>query len=331
MNKALFLIAAIYTLSFHAQTVQSTCVAPDSVVWKYRDDADKMAVRRVFHVSSSYKDTIAINKLIRDKYLNALLAVYNATTIPARDSVVNMFDIHIYGNNVNGVSLRADSNLQWMKNLRTNTLPCGNTSIDYFINKYYLKKISYTHNLIYPSADVNFKVDTNCNTGALADTLRHISGILLAGGGQGYYGDGSKIEDSVTTNYTWLVYSYGWGDCQSGCIYRKFWQFKVYNDCSVEYGGTFGAPIDVGIKENELKVAFKVYPNPVDCDFRVHFDGLLSKELRVVISDALGQLVATINRVNSDQELNIKHLPAGIYFLRLENETGYKVVKLLKE
>ncbi len=332
MKKIVLILTVFYSVNFLSQTVQSTCTAPDSIYFKYREDANKMAIRRVYYIGSSYKDSIVINKQIRDNYLKALIAVYNATAIPARDSVVKIFNIHIYGNNVSDVSIRADSNLQWVKNIKYNVLPCGNVKMDYLLNKYFLKKTAQYPNLISPKIDLIFHTDTNCNTQVLADTLRTMPGIFLADGSNGSYGSGNKIEDSLTTNYTWLVYSYGWGDCLNGCLYRKFWQFKVYNDCSVEYGGTFGAPLNVGISENNLEEGnINVYPNPAREKLNIEFSSLESSEIKLELINSLGHVLLTYNNLVKKQEINLIDFPPGFYFLKIQSGQTYRFFKIIRD
>mgnify|MGYP001597857257 CR=1 FL=1 len=121
MNKLLLFCLIFSVFSSYAQTVLSNCNAPDSIVKKYKDDADKLAINRVFHINSTYKDSIEINKPIRNNYLKALLAVYNATNLPARDTVIDIFNIHnLFGQVLKSIIVHADTGLFWMKNIRDN-------------------------------------------------------------------------------------------------------------------------------------------------------------------------------------------------------------------
>lgn len=48
-------------------------------------------------------------------------------------------------------------------------------------------------------------------------------------------GDGSQIEIVYfNPDFIQLIYSYGWGDCPSGCIYRHYWELGVYGSGVVE-------------------------------------------------------------------------------------------------
>ncbi len=34
------------------------------------------------------------------------------------------------------------------------------------------------------------------------------------------------INDSIYSTHVELTYSYGWGDCPSGCMWRRYWKFS---------------------------------------------------------------------------------------------------------
>ncbi|WP_421920532.1 hypothetical protein [Marinifilum sp.] len=48
-------------------------------------------------------------------------------------------------------------------------------------------------------------------------------------------GDGSHIELAyLSPEFIHLIYSYGWGDCLSGCINRHYWEFGIYGSGEIE-------------------------------------------------------------------------------------------------
>lgn len=331
MKKLLF-IFLIFFIAFtsKAQVVVSNCTAPDSIVKKYKDDADKLAVVRVYNTNSTYKDSVQINKPIRNNYLNALIAVYNATVLPARDTVVNILKIHkIFNPVLNSLIVEADSNLIWMKNIRNNIFPSGNSSIDYLMNTYYLQKLSYSAWSL-PNHMLVLKTDTNCNMDALANKFQAIPSVYLAETNS-LFGDGNDITDSIGLNYTSIIYSYGWGDCLAGCIYRRYWHFKVYNDCSVGYMGSYGSAIHVyaGIKENSPSNSIlKIYPNPTSGNFIIEVD----KPCKLKIYNSLGDLVYQNSFSEAGNfQINVSYLSSGIYMLKAENSQGSSYSKLIKE
>ena len=76
----------------------------------------------------------------------------------------------------------------------------------------------------------------------------------------------------------------------------------------------------------------KIYPNPTSSV--IHIDNIGDAKLQKVgLYDATGKMLVTevIGATNTKQDLSLEHLPNGIYFLRLENETGYVTKKVIKK
>ncbi len=68
---------------------------------------------------------------------------------------------------------------------------------------------------------------------ALAELCRGIPGVESAGPSH-FGGDGDRIEAFRKGDLWYVVFSRGWGDCPSGCIYRKYWYVLVRPDSSAE-------------------------------------------------------------------------------------------------
>ncbi|MEO6305145.1 MAG: T9SS type A sorting domain-containing protein [Bacteroidia bacterium] len=320
--------------SLSSQIVVSNCNAPDSIINKYKNDADRLAIKRVFHINSSFKDSAEINKPIRNNYLNALIAVYNATALPARDTIVSL---HIHTSpapSLNSIAIDADSNAIWMKNLRDNIIPTSNSIVNYLMTKYYLQKQSYYSWQSNSYSTVIFKSDTSYNMDGLGLKFMTILGVNNAGS-DAFALDGNRITDSIGSNFTSLTYSYGWGDCPSGCGSRRFWNFKVYGDCSVEYTGSNGDALPVsafvGIDESELETTkLKIYPNPLNGKLNIMFEDQPSTP-SLFITNSLGQAVHVLSELNKSQELDLSFLSSGIYFLFLKENSITKIYKVIKE
>ncbi|MBA2613953.1 MAG: T9SS type A sorting domain-containing protein [Bacteroidetes bacterium] len=332
MQRIFILFLILFCCVCKSQTVQSSCNAHDSILKKYKSDAHKLNYRRVYHINSTYKDSISFNKTITNTYLNALVAVYNATALPAVDTVLNIFNIHAYNPIVNAVLIKADSNLLWMKNIRANITPVGNSTVDSLMNKYYLKKDYYFAGLS-PNATLVLKTDSNCNISALARKFQSVQGVTQADSSF-YAGDNNNIIDSITSTFTWLVYSYGWGDCPNGCSFKRYWGFKVYNDCSVEYTGSYGTSLTVGIKEvlNSFSKS-RAYPNPFKDQLTIQLPINSSKDkVTLKITNTLGRTI--LQNDFSDKEsfvLNTSVFPDGIYILTTYlNNSIYSIQKIIK-
>ncbi|MBI3235707.1 MAG: hypothetical protein HYZ42_17005, partial [Bacteroidetes bacterium] len=274
MKNLLILAICMLIVTGFSQTVTSSCNAPESIVKQFRKSADKLAVRRVEHISNTYKDSVTINKFISNQYLNALIAVYNATALAARDTIVALPIVldNFYPYDVNSIYFGADSTKAWTKNLRNNILPCGNPAIDALLSRYYLKKTGYSHTFGTSLFHIiSFRTDSNCYVNRLCDKFNalYAQGINAAAPNNEFQSDNFNITDSINSNYIELTYSLGWGGCMIPCMYRRYWTFRVYNDCSVGYIGSKGynLPFNVfaGIQNNNKNTeSLLIFPNPSD-------------------------------------------------------------------
>ncbi|MEM1323343.1 MAG: cadherin-like domain-containing protein [Bacteroidota bacterium] len=95
-------------------------------------------------------------------------------------------------------------------------------------------------------------------------------------------------------------------------------------------GGWFGIPVfEIAIDENattstnELETAqhFILYPNPAQSNLHLRFQQPQSQELSFSLIDIQGRIIERGNFgfVHQQAELSIRHLPNGIYFIRVES------------
>lgn len=239
-------VLSLLCASTPAQTVQSTCTAPGSIIQLYQDDADRITVKRFYQFNYTYSDSVKIPASYSDTVLRALIAVYNATALPARNAVVSTYSIHTFSNpSLNKLNVFADSTLPWMQQLKQNNIPTGNSQIDNLLANYSLTVQNYSNWFgLYSYHMVRFTSLNNLNLAPLANTFTTIPNVSYAEL-PSIIGDGNNITATVTPNYVDLSYKLAWGDCPAGCIYSHYWNFRVYYDCTVEWMGEFGYPIDV--------------------------------------------------------------------------------------
>ncbi|PBQ34601.1 hypothetical protein CNR22_23430 [Sphingobacteriaceae bacterium] len=322
-----FILLIFLPLNSFSQTVISKCNATSTALKLYKNDADRMAIRRVNHIGSSYKDSVTIDKQLSEKYLKALVAVNNATALSAVDTITRLLNIHTYNPGLNSLIVMADSNLVWMTNLRYNILPTRDYTIDKMMQKYGLEKHFYS-GLMQPNMVV-FRTDTNSNLVPLARKLKSALGVKAAES-EFMYGDGNDITDSVNSKYTELTYSYGWQECSTGCEQRRFWKFRVYSDCSVEYMGSYGQSLIpaliLSVQENEsLFTDIYIYPNPVSSKLYIACNAKRSTNPSLTITNKAKEVVYTSANVVNGQQIDLFLLPNGNYTLKLESNSQKKV------
>ncbi|MGM0650664.1 MAG: T9SS type A sorting domain-containing protein, partial [Bacteroidota bacterium] len=249
----------------------------------------------------------------------ALLAVWNADELAARDTVVEMFDIHsreLYA--VNYILVGADSTLAWMQELEAGNIPCGNDTVDSLINRYSLNLTNY-----YSHAWEDwprFDGESNLNMGPLGRLFLPIYGVQYVDTLVNTVLDGDRIDFSINSEFVELTYSYGWGDCLNGCMYRRYWKFNVYYDCSVEYMGSYGNVLeDMSVFAQNKEAQIEIYPNPVKNRLKLKLhDYALRNEYQLEICSLSGQKLLSKD-IYKSTSLDLSDYSPGIYLLIIKH------------
>lgn len=82
----------------------------------------------------------------------------------------------------------------------------------------------------------------------------------------------------------------------------------------------------VGIKDL-TQLDFKIYPNPIKDILYLEFEQSATK---LKITNALGQTVFVLNEPLPKQEVDLSFLSSGIYYLKVWNQDGQQITKILK-
>ncbi|MGB0933280.1 MAG: T9SS type A sorting domain-containing protein [Lishizhenia sp.] len=305
-----------------AQIVQSNCNAPLDVVNSYCNDADFLTLERIRTNNYTYLDSLDIPTPYSDTILNALIAVFNATSIPERDTVVDFLNIHTFKSySLNTVSFTADSSLSWMQNLHAGNVPFGEPVLDNYYNTLGLSLIGYINIPINISANARIQFNQNLNVFHIANEISNIASVSIAE--PSYFGgDGSSILDTITPSYIELTYRYAWGDCFSGCTASRSYKFRVYYDCSVEFVESYGQPLPAYANiSNEAFTDIKVYPNPSANTLKV----VNVKPGTMIEISNLNGLAVKKGELENNQ-IQIIDLQPGVYYLSFY-QNGQMVVK----
>jgi hypothetical protein len=328
-NLYLILFCALLVQNVNAQIIPSSCTAPDSVVQKYIVDAKGLAPKAMQKIGAAYYDSAIIPQEWTDTMLHALLAVYN-TTSGARDSVVG-YHVHCTEfKDIDKFYLYADTGLGWIQDFKNGVWPTRDTAVNSLIDRYNLVKKSFTISGV--QAIILFQSDSIYNLNGMSEAWNKIDTVIL-------YPDvlfttSTIFVDTMTTDYIQLRFRYSCGvDCPSSCEVNRYWKYKVYNNCSVEYLGSYGSPIkSVGCINLELDVknatqqGVKIYPNPFFD--RLKIEGI-SKEATYIITNVVGQECLS-GILNASTEINTAGLKAGAYFIKLQEGGNVQTIKLAK-
>jgi hypothetical protein len=314
----------VFSLTSFGQIVPSDCNTQDTVKKLYKRDAIYLSCQEI---SRQGYDSILFPDSMVEKKLRALLAVYNVQGIPEADTVAHRIKIHAYhATEQDEILLYAKKDLFWMQNLKKGQLPCGNTALDSILAHYGIQKYTYDSISVFSFHSVVFYPPVPLNTLALAKVIDQLPDLEALS----YYifGDGNRLQDSVFDDHIELTYSYGWGDCPSGCGYRRFWKFKVYNDCSVEFVGSSGKTLPtLSVPVTLEKEIWQVYPNPFTKTLEI---SEISEPCEYVLYSLDGRLVKQ-GSLDGNQITDLDILPKGLYFLHLQVRESAKVFRIHKE
>lgn len=324
----LILMASIYC---KAQTVPSSCSVPDSVLQMYRRDAQGLALQRIIHFNSPYADSVLVPDQWTDSILRAMVAVYNATSLPARDSVVKYYKVHsyYYSQALTMHSIWVSTAVPWVADFASKTFPTRNDSVNKLMLRYGIHETSYSNGPFVGYATIYFNSDSNCNARGLDSAWNRIQTMevdnIVAGAGPEIF------LDTMTNNVVQLRYRYACGDCPSGCTVWRDWIFRIYNDCSVEYLGSKGDKIQ-GMDCIQLAVQplgkpqLAIYPNPFSDQLIIQG---INKGTQYSISNILGQVFLS-GIIDNDGSIKTNKLDPGIYFIKLKDGNTTTVLKVLK-
>jgi uncharacterized delta-60 repeat protein len=88
-------------------------------------------------------------------------------------------------------------------------------------------------------------------------------------------------------------------------------------------------PTLVGVNEMVTQNDFIIYPNPASSTIAVESIKYQVQSIRIM--DVLGQEIYYLQTVNNKTEIDISHLPSGIYILQVQSESGVVSKKFVKE
>jgi len=203
----------------------------------YLEDANRLALRDL--QANGFSD-VPIPQDAVQPYYNALVLVYNATALPARDTVVDVYGIHSMGPATRSLLLWLLGTETWVQRLARREIPTGEPAVDTLLARY-----SLTVGSVYAMHDGDLLLTLGppepINIKALAGRFQGITGVRFAEPNN-VIGGGNDIGGSIDGSRVLLDYSVGYGDCPSGCIARRFYHFAVHDDGTVEYLGASGAP-----------------------------------------------------------------------------------------
>lgn len=207
---------------------------PEALRAAYREDAARLAAR----IRGADAEVELPAALVTSLY-EALVRV-SEFNHPARDSIVDIYQVHSWGNPpLREILVGVDPAAAWVAQWRAGSRLTGNSQVDALMEQHRLELVRYHdwgsgHTVLLRPAEP-------LNIAALAARFRAIPGVTLAGGNV-QAGGGNDLQATALGSVWRLEYSLGWGDCLSGCGNQHIWSFDVRPDGSVLYRGSTGLP-----------------------------------------------------------------------------------------
>ena len=211
------------------------CTISEFIIENYRDDAVQLYLHEI-HNNPNHPNynIVDIDESEVNQILSIIQSVYNLN-IPERDTVFEVYDIPArlcYATSY--LQLKVDPQNSAIQNLAANQIPTGNQALDSFLNTYGFDSVDLSYD--YPQFPWLSIISTQeLNLLPLEDEVTNLEGILMAEMNAGCVGDGNTIQIDREQSPTKITFSIGEGDCPAGCIYKKFWEFSVDNDCKASF------------------------------------------------------------------------------------------------
>ena len=330
MKQLLIFLISIGIITTSFSQVQSNCEKPWVLQNLYNYDVANMAVKHLYNIKSPDTSQIIIPDEYFDTVWDGLSAIFNAISIPERDSVFDIYCIHQlfeFGSPyVKAIDLSIDTSFQWTQNWLNGNTHTGYEELDSFLERYgYWLDGTYFHMDETRVALVNEQL---VNPRAVADSLEFFDGILWAVPSV-FSSPGNEIHFSKDGNMLFYSFVLAWGDCIVGCAYKHRWNFKVdLTDCSVEYLGLItnkkgdlpnptNCNISSSIKNNYENKIISSYPNPANNKITFEYKlPTINTTISVKLYNANGILVDEIKPPENigKHEYNCSYLKPGVYF-----------------
>ncbi|OFY17732.1 MAG: hypothetical protein A2W98_08500 [Bacteroidetes bacterium GWF2_33_38] len=209
------------------------------------------------------------------------------------------------------------------KFLREDTLTQKVYLYDEYLNNYYPECAIDGERVLY---DFNVQAgDTlkcyvatmgDCNYSSIVDSVKYEYGAKVV-----YFtGDGFIHNHAM---FEGIGGSYMGGGLFQPILQPEYGGFRLecdFVDDSLYVGGCADYITNIE-KHNFINKNLLIYPNPTNN--KIYFNKIIDEE--VLIINTLGKIILNIKNINSN-EINVCHLPKGIYYLKLSNEV-HKIIK----
>jgi hypothetical protein len=213
---------------------------PPAMREAYRNDAARLVMRRMEEEGSGRSQRVSLpDRLVQSVY-NALIHVYNAEHLAARDSVVQ-YRVHALERVfLDEVVVYVDSSTPWLEPWLAGEQWTGEPHVDRLLRQYDLRVEDVTP--LGGGTQALILVPEPVNPYALARKFETVEGMIEAYPNGGAF-DGDDITWTVTEKIWEFVYTNGASDCILGCLHHHHWAFEIDRTGEVRFTGSWGDPM----------------------------------------------------------------------------------------
>lgn len=335
MKKFLLLLIFVSTYSITQAQVPSSCSVSSLLANEYNRDIKQLATKRLFQLQSSDTALVRIPQVHIDTISEGLAAIFNATTIPERDSVFNLYCVHNsngWPGDYAGFLVQVDTSYPWTNAWQNVITITGDPLMDTILTRYNLTITNFYNWTIGTYAVLS--TDSTWNSFALIDSFLMVTGVLAAER-NAFIGAAGKIEYNKIGNVRYYDFTFEFNDCFDGCDNTHTWMFSVHDDCSVDYlgfsdWGFFGiqplpAPLNCNTftsvaENNRQKVNCLIFPNPSNGKFQFEVNGLdFEKNSTCIVYNMTGETIHQSTITNKKFDIDLSDQTNGIYFVQINN------------
>jgi hypothetical protein len=179
MKRVILLLVIVVCSQRIMAQLQSNCNVPNVLRSNYDSDVKHLALKRVYDLGTTYKDSIKIPIKFQDTIWNGLAAIFNLTSLKERDSVFDNYCIHNQFSDYvyTDVYVHLDANYSWTQNWKTLNTSTGVLALDKLIS-------NYGFTVTYYSSTIKYAVLTTkqtINAKPFCDSLQTFGGITFCG------------------------------------------------------------------------------------------------------------------------------------------------------
>ena len=195
----------------------------------YINDARQLYLRDILadsnhpNYNEAVLDTNEINEI-----LGIFQLVYNLKS-PIRDTVFDIYKIHALPcYSLQSIGLKVDVSAPEIINMVNGQIPTGNNDLDNVLTKYEFDSVRTAYS--YPDFPwLSIYTKNSYNLKPLIKAIEEVPSVILAENNGGCF-DGNDINLERDSDKATISFSIGRGDCPAGCIYRRYWIFRIENN-----------------------------------------------------------------------------------------------------